>query len=161
MSSNDYLSREDNMDDLIAQMPELERTRYSRFGHHWFEPAFVDRKFVVYKVRHEGSQKINEVTVEAFDFNASGGAQALVREEVGGRSLVVTHVPVRLFEYPIYISVPPYLELKWDARTVNGAVRRSLSFGVFLKTKNAARFNSIGNTYIRTLNDFRAHLGAI
>lgn len=65
-------------------------------------------------------------------------------------------MPRRVFGYPIYMSVPAKLTLRWDGRLLrDGRVWRSLSFAVLVKTKNKSDFFSKGNTYIETPNRFR------
>jgi hypothetical protein len=71
------------------------------------------------------------------------------------QELTVTHVPRKVYAYPIYISLPPKLTIRWDARKVGDRVWRSLSFAFLIKTKNKSSFFSKGNVYCEVPNVFR------
>jgi hypothetical protein len=159
-----FFSDQENNADLLQYMPEEERERYLRFGHNRIEAAFQDRKFIVYQPtglmsngQHREPNILATLTVSDFEVGHQNGASATLSDlEAGGSpSLKITHVPRRVFNYPVYIAIPTNLTLRWDAREVNDRVWRSLSFAVLIKTKNRADFYSKGNTYMETPNKFR------
>lgn len=159
---SEYFTDEQNMQDLLKHMPEEERKRFESFGHNRVEPAFVNRVFIVYKPtgltpdnRHRQPEILNLIKVIDFAVDAREGAYAVLKEQMTQQELTVTHVPKRLFAYPVYISVPPKLTLKWDGRNVSDKVWRSLSFAFLIKTKNKSSFYSKGNVYIETPNNFK------
>lgn len=70
-------------------------------------------------------------------------------------------MPRSVYDYPIYMSVPSKLSMRWDGRRLeDGQVWRSLNFAVLIKTKNKSSFYSMGNTYMETPNYFKAFFPA-
>ena len=65
-------------------------------------------------------------------------------------------MPKRVFGYQIYMSVPPRLQLRWDARALpDGRIWRSMCLALLIKTRNRADFYSKDNTYCETVNSVR------
>lgn len=159
-----YLSEAANLEHLASLIPGLDRDLFNSFGHCQFEAAFKDRIFVVFEptgLNPDNTQRRPEVLtllkVLAFEVKAEEGAETLIYDARTGNEQRVGHVPVRVFDYKVFMQVPPYLNLKWDAaRDRNGAIRRSLSFGLLIKTANKSDFHSANNTYCLPPNKFRA-----
>ena len=157
-----FFSDEDNMADLVSQMPEEDRARYGNYGHHRIEPAFVDRVFIVYQPsglnaakQHIDPKIVTTIRVLEFSADYQSGASVRVRDEKFGDEQLITHIPRRLFNYQIFMSVPPRLSLRWDAHESGGTLYRSLSFVLLIKTRNKATFYSKNNFYIETPNKFK------
>jgi hypothetical protein len=127
------------------------------------EAVFLDRVFIVYKSTgltaggaHKEPKILNLVKVVDFMVEPRNGATLVLREQNTNQELTLGYVPRRVFGYPIYMSVPSKLTLRWDGRLLrDGRVWRSLSFAVLVKTKNKSDFYSKGNMYIETPNRFR------
>jgi hypothetical protein len=162
--ANTFFTDEANLAELVSHMPEDDRNRFNNYGHFRVEAVFIDRIFIVYKPtglttsgRHKPPEILTTVKVTDFSADARYGCKAtLVDQEHGGQELQVTHVPRRVFNYPVYVSIPARLNLRWDARLVGDRVWRSLSFAFLIKTKNKSDFYSKGNVYFESPNRFRA-----
>ncbi len=103
--------------------------------------------------RHKPPQVLNILKVVDFSVDPRHGCQVVIKEEQTNQELAIGHVPRRVYGYPIYMSVPAKLTVRWDGRVLeDGRVWRSLSFAVLIKSKNKADFYSKGNTYIETPN---------
>lgn len=162
MSGTQYLDEDENMAALVGLMPVGEQHSYLNYGHRRIESAFVDRVFVVYKPtglnaakQHREPDVLTTIRVKDFMVDAMSGASAKLYDEKNDRELRVTTVPKKLFEYPIYISIPPRLQLKWDARKVGERLLWSLSFAFLIKTRNKSDFYSAGNVYCESVNVFK------
>lgn len=160
--AGEFFTDEQNLAELVTHMPEDDQTRFNAYGHFRVEAVFVDRVFIIYKPtglnslkRHNEPEILNTVRVTDFGVNARTGCTATLRDEKLGQEMTVTHVPKRLFNYPVFVSVPPRITLRWDCRTVNGRPWRSMSFALLIKTKNKSDFYSKGNTYVETPNQFK------
>ena len=158
----EFFSDEENMADLVSQMPEEDRTRYGNYGHNRIEPAFVDRIFIIYQPsdlnaakQHIDPKIVTTIRVLDFSINSIDGAMVRVRDENFNSEQIITYVPKRLFKYQVFVSVPPRLVLKWDAHEADGHLHRSLSFALLVKTRNRATFYSKGNTYAESPGKFR------
>lgn len=161
MPASQFFDEKQNLTDLLKLMPDEDREQYLRYGHNRIEGAFEDRKFIVYQPTgltksgaHKEPRVLDTLTITDFGVTTQNGAHVALRASDGQR-MMVTHVPRKVFNYPIYISIPTNLTLRWDAREVNGRVWRSLSFAVMVKSRNRADFYSKDNTYMETPNQFR------
>lgn len=160
--SKDFFTDEQNLAELVSRMPEEDRQRFNNYGHFRVEAVFINRIFIVYRPtglnavgQHREPEILTTVKVVDFGVEVRDGCYAVIQDQQTGQELTVTHVPKKLFGYPIYISIPPRVTLRWDCRTVNGRPWRSLSFAMLIKTKNKSDFYSKGNTYVETPNEFK------
>lgn len=161
---NAFFDEKENLAELVSHMPEDDQKKFNNYGHFRVEAVFLNRVFIVYKptgltpgkaAQHKPPEILNLLKIVDFGVDIRNGAYAVLKDQKFEQELNIVHVPRKVFEYPVYMSVPPKLTLKWDARNVNGAVWRSMSFAVLIKTKNKSDFYSQGNTYIETPNVFR------
>lgn len=159
---SDFYTDEQNLAELVSHMPEEDQRRFNNFGHFRVEAVFLNRVFILYKPtglsesnRHLPPEIVNVVKFIDFGVDIRSGSYAVVEEQNTRQQMTFTHVPRRVFGHPVFMSVPPKLTLKWDARTVNNRVWRSLSFAMLIKTKNRADFYSKGNTYCETPNQLK------
>jgi hypothetical protein len=127
--ANTFFTDEANLAELVSHMPEDDRNRFNNYGHFRVEAVFIDRIFIVYKPtglttsgRHKPPEILTTVKVTDFSADARYGCKAtLVDQEHGGQELQVTHVPRRVFNYPVYVSIP--------ARLNCAGTRASLAIG--------------------------------
>jgi hypothetical protein len=160
--ASEFLTDEQNLAELVSHMAEDDQRRFNNFGHFRVEPAFIDRIFIVYKPmgltpagQHREPEILNLIKVIDFGLEPRNGCYAVLEDHTTRQQLTLTHVPKRVYGYPIYALVPPNLTLRWDARRVNERIWRSLSFALLIKTRNRSDFYSKGNTYIESPNKFR------
>jgi hypothetical protein len=151
-----YLRDEENTADLVNQMPLREQRLYENFGHNRIEASFVGRLFVVYEAKGRGKLPVVLTTVKVEDFGVdlNKGPWAKVSDQRTKEEQVITPVPRVLFTYPVLVSIPPRLLLRWDARWHEGKIYRSLSFAMLIKTRNKAKFAEADNIYMETPNAF-------
>lgn len=161
-NSDKFMSDEEGMAELVSLMPEADREVYAKFGHNRLEAAFLDRAFIVYRCEGRNSKDIQRppkvistIRVIGFHADASQGCTIKLLDEETETTLEVGHVPVRLFDYPVFVSAPQRMSLKWDAHRWAGKVVRNLTFVLFVKTANKAEFFSKGNIYMETPNKLR------
>ena len=162
MAGNEFFEDAQNVEDLVRHMPEDEQRRYRTYGDNRIEAAFINRVFIVYRPtgltsetkRHKEPEILTTIRVTDFSATARSGCVLTLEDQKHGQQMMVTHVPKQLFNFPIFVSIPPRLTLRWDARTVGESVVRTMSFAMFVKMKNKADFYSKGNTYVSTPNEF-------
>lgn len=161
--SSQYLSNEENLADLEAQMLEADRPAYDEFKHLRIESGFIDRIFVVYRPTglteqntHRDPEILTQVRVVDFTATARFGCSLTLEDMGTGQVQTVGHVPERLFHYNVFVAVPPFHRLRWDARPYKGAVKRSLAFGVMVKQKTRSDHYSMGVTMLETPSGFQA-----
>lgn len=157
-----YLDSEASVANLVRQLPPEVQEEWNRYGHLRVEPTFLDRVFVVFRAtgrNNQGAAKAPEIltTIRALNFTASDsdGCTLGLLDETNNRKMTATHLPQKLFDYPLFVSIPPFFTMRWDARQHGGRTMRSLSYLLFIKARNKASFNSVGNTYMETPNKLR------
>lgn len=157
-----YLSEEDNLADLNSRIPGSDRETFLNYGHLRIEPAFDRRLFVVFKPagltatgQHRDPEILTTIKVLSLRVDSVKGASCTITDQISGARTDLTYIPHRVFGYDLFMSVPPVLRLRWDAREHDQGIDRSLAYGLLIKTKNRSDFYSAGNTYIETPNRFR------
>ncbi len=156
-----FVTERDNLADLISKMSARDLELYNSLGHIFTEAAFIDRKFVVVETKGKRGpdpkppKVLGTLRVIAFNASSSGGSVMTLQDETG-KTLQVGHVPTRLFGFPVFVSVPIYQGLKWEAKELrDGSYRRSLVWGVCFKQRSAIKWMNPGNVSVLTPNDFR------
>lgn len=157
---------------LVDRMPAEESEEFNKFGHMKIESGFENRVFIVYEPRgkRSGQEKLIEqrepkvlttVRVIGLTTDLRYGAQALIRDEGTGAEMVVRYVPKKLFNYPIYISLPAEMSLKLSEFQKENGVQKLVTFALLVKSRNKSDFYTVGNTYMESPNKFKELFPAI
>lgn len=162
MSSHAYLGDAESLKDLESRMMSPDREVYAGFRHMRVDAAFLGRIFIVYKpsgLTPEGQHKSPDVLtqVKVIDFNATAkaGCTLSLEDLTTGETMTVGHIPSRLFGYDVFVASPPFQRLRWDGRHDQGSVRRSLAFGILIKTRTRSDWYSAGATMVESPKGFR------
>ena len=162
MSSHQYLGDAESLKDLESRMMSPDREIYEGFKHLRVEAAFLGRVYIVYKPTgltsentHRPPEILAQIKVIDFVSNARDGSSIKLENLSTGETMTVSHIPKKLFGYDAYVASPPYQRLRWDGRVLQGAVKRSLSFGILLKTRTRSDFYSAGATMVESPKVFR------
>lgn len=157
-----YLSDAESMAELVSRINENDRPAFDAFGHIRIEAVFDNRLLIVYKPQgldgkvHKAPEVLTTIKVRNYECDSASGSSIEIEDLHTGERQVITHVPARVFNYDLFMSVPQALRLRWDVRSDgNGALSRSLSYAVLIKTKNRSDWYSYGVTYAETPNRFR------
>lgn len=150
------------MAELVSLMPVDEQKQYLNYGHRRIEATFVDRVFIIYRPtglnaakQHREPDIVTTVRIMDFMVDSTNGASSRLLDERSGAEMRIGYVPKKIFTYPIFVSIPARLTLKWDARKVGERTLRSMSFALLVKTKNRSDFYSQGNVYAETPASFK------
>lgn len=170
--SSDYLSEKENLADLVSRMPADEAEAYQRPGHLKIEAGFKDRIFIVYKARglRNGKTKATDqlepqvlttIKVLSLTTNLQNGSQAVLLDETTGQEMTVRHIPKRLFNYPVFISLPADMRISLGGLRKPDGVQRSVSFALLIKSADRADMLTEGNVYIETPKTFKKLFPAV
>jgi hypothetical protein len=161
-----FVNEQDNLADLISRMPEEARQEFQKLGHTYTTAAVIDRKCLIVQTmgKREGRPRppkmLGIVRIIGFSATSGGGCTATVQDEATGKTLQVGHVPTRLFGFPVFISVPIYQGLKWEAKELrDGSYRRSLVFGLCFKQQSAIKWLNRDNVAVLMPNEYRDIFG--
>lgn len=163
-----YLEQRDNLDDLVERMPNHAKSRYKMMRNLRVDSAFLDRIYIIYKhpeLDVTGIQKkpqiLGAIKVTGFRLDAGHGASLTFMDVATGDEQTVGYVPQQIFDWDCFLSVAPESMIKWDAwdswdDTEEATVRRrSMSFGVLIKSACRTETPIVGATLIDTFNGFR------
>lgn len=163
---SNFLNESETLDSLLAKMKPEDSAEYKRYGHLRREAAFEDRVFIVYQPRGVRSnyseitdQKepivLSTVRVTGLTTDIKNGAQVRLYNEATGSEMTVGYTPKKLFNYPIYISLPADMNLKLGGQRKGDTVNHSFTFVMLIKSRNRSDFYSVTNTYMETPDRFR------
>lgn len=154
-----YLNDTDGMADLVSQMQTDDQAVFNSYGHMRVEAVFDKRIFFVYKSKGQGAAPEMLGTIKVLDYECSSesGSSVEIEDVETGQRQVITHVPSRVFDYNLFMSVPQALRLRWDARVhpVTHKLVRSLSYALLVKSQSRSDQFTPHATYIETFNRFR------
>lgn len=158
-----YLTEEQNVADLINQIEDQDQAAFAALKANRIEAAFSGRILVIYEPKgliesgdHREPAILTAISFSDFASDGEIGADVVVNDLKHRESITVGHVPTRLFDYDIFLHIPPVYRLRWDARENDSGVKvRSLVFPVSIFTKNRSSHYSAGVQYAETPNRFR------
>jgi hypothetical protein len=157
-----YLNEAESAAELLSHMREEDKQAFNDFGHTRIEAVFNNRLFVVYKPQgldgkeHKAPEVLTTIKVLNYEGTSEDGSSVEVEDLRTGERQIITHVPARVFDYDLFMSVPSALRLRWDVRvSETGKMLRSLSYALLVKAKNRSDWYSFGVTYAETPNRFR------
>jgi hypothetical protein len=146
-----------SLEEIVSHLPDDEREEWASFRHLRVEPAFQDRVFIVWNAGTRDDPPKIVATLRVVSFVAKDDTGCIIRllNDATGKEMEVTHVPKKLFGYPIFVAIPPAFTLRWDVRYHAGQALRSLSYLMFFKTKSRSDFFGKGVFYVDTPNKLR------
>lgn len=151
-----------NLADLASRIEGPDRELFQSFKALTVHAAFDDRIFIIYQpqgLNHDGTHrapnilaKLRCIGILCTSVNGCGiRLENMATEEVQD----VGYIPVRPFGMDFFMSVPPSLKLRWDAKVVNGNLIRNLQYALLVKTRSRSDWHSAGATMCETINNFR------
>jgi hypothetical protein len=152
-----YLTTEESLRDFESQIDPQEKGVYEGFRHKRIEAGFVGRIYVIYKPtgltkegKHRPPDVLGQVKVTHFEGDAFRGFYAVVEDMETGEEVEIDHIPRAILDYDVFMSIPPTQHIRFDGRRVGDKIKRSLVFGVLIKTRTRSDHYSAGVTMIET-----------
>lgn len=168
MSSQTYMSESESLRDLESRMMSPDREIYQSYKNLRVDAAFLGRILIVYKPtgltadnQHREPEVLTQIKIVGFRADLKTGCVITLEDLSSGQVLEVSHIPVRLFHYDVFVGSPPFQRLRYDGRIENGAVRRSLAFGILIKTRTRSDWYSASATMVESPKNFRALYPAV
>jgi hypothetical protein len=159
---NNYLTEDENLAELVKLISEHDQALFADMTAARIEAAFSGRYLVVYKPTglnadrtHREPEILTTIGFSDFESDSVNGADVVVHDYKAGEQMVIGHVPTRLFDYDMFLHIPPVYRCRWDARHSDGRLIRSLVFPINVWTRNRSSHYSAGATYAETPNRFK------
>lgn len=158
-----YIEDRQLLDYLITRLPIEQQREFKSFKHLQREAAFLDRVFYVYTDQGSTSRGPNDpiirTTVRIIDFGLQprGGFVATLRDDNTHTEIQVSHTPVRLWEYPIYLAIPTRQTVALDVKQLaDGSLAEGVSFALLAKMQTHGEGHTAGSTCIASPKKFKA-----
>jgi len=141
-----------------AKMSPDDKAMFEKHGYNRFECAFHNRVFYIYQCAgrdHHNKQRAAKVhaVVRVIDMSLSlaRGYEISLLNETTNQKQAVGAIPAKLFDFPIFVSVPCSFAAKQNLVTgPNGEVHWDPVLGLYVKAANKADFYSNKNFYAET-----------
>lgn len=155
---NKYRTDEETFKHLKSRMRPGEADEFESYKHLKIESGFYDRVFVVYQpkgikpgtVEQLQPKVLSVVRVTGLVADLRSGASARLYDETSGTEMTIGYVPRKLFNYPIFISMPTNMHLKMGTQLQGDGVRDSFTFALLVKCKNKSDFYTPESVYMET-----------
>lgn len=161
-----WVPADKNLADLVTRIVPEDRPLYESLRYVYTEAAFYDRRFVIVRTTGRNARGPNQpdilgsFVVTGFRCDHERGSTIFVKDEASSQSLQVGHVPLRLWRFPAFLSVPIYQGVKWEAKEMqNGTYLRRLVFGICVKQQSNVKFYNKDNVAVLTPNEYKTHFG--
>lgn len=130
-----------NPDDKVV----FDDTRHGRV-----ETAVPGKELVVYRMQGRQPHVLSRVSI--VDLLIDNGATMEIIDLGTRERLVVGYSPCRLFDYPVFLSLPPSLTMRWRVGFDDG--RGFMSWPVYMRTQSRRHLREVGITYCETPKAF-------
>lgn len=158
----DILGDAANTAELASRIPEPDRALYRDFKALAIHAAFDDRVFIVYKPQgltaegqHRPPQVVARLRCMGFAATSRNGAEVQIENLETGDVAYVGYIPSRVFGLDVFMAVPPNMRLKWDVHARRGAMIRSMSYALLIKTRSRSDWYSANVDMCETPNKLK------
>jgi len=152
--------------EIVGMMPDNQAKEFDKLTYMKIEMCFKGRVFIVYSPRgmRPGQTKLGEqksprilTTIKVVDLAVSleEGSKMTLLDETTGQEIYVRHVPRKLFNYPIYVSLPAEMTLRITEKRRTGERLGDITFPMLSKTGNKPETYTVDNVYLDTPNKFK------
>lgn len=149
-----YLSETESLEILTSRLPKVQQDEIQSLKHRRIEQGFKDRKFIVYNYDKRKVNILANLHVLDFQADEEEGCSFDLSWGDKGDNLIIGHTPVKLWDFPIYMSVPCHPRLMFSLAVEGNKVSQSLAFPVMIKTQSRMSLKEGGVTYIESLKTF-------
>lgn len=148
MNQADFLPLSDHFARLVTLLEPPDFRDYNRLKHTRQETGYRGRTFYVYEIRDRVPNILDHITVQDFSCTDDSGASTELRNS-HGETLIVGYAPIRLFDYPIFVSVALHNKVRWST-TDDNIMGGSLAFDLVIRTASRLHLRERGVTYCET-----------
>ncbi len=153
---SDILSLPEVQNHLASLIPISDLQVFQGLKFAQLEGAFIGRVFTVYKAAGQQGGEPNapkvltRLRVDDFCADAETGPAALIKDISTKERIWVDTTPTRLWEFPLFMQIPPNVTLRWTLRREGDEVKTMLLFGLVTRMANRSETYTDGATYCLT-----------
>lgn len=156
------LSMKEHRDHLGSLVYTEDQELYKTLKHSYLEGAFVGRVFVVYRAtgiiagKPNPPQILGYIKVTDFESSPDYGSEVEIENLNTSERMWVGHIPNKLYNYDLFMSVPVVLQTTYSANYEGDEVKNTLLFGVIIRALGRTEHCIDGATYALTPKRFHA-----
>lgn len=141
--------------EFFAQLTDLlspeDKAIFDHTRHGRVETASTGKEMVVYRMQDRQPRILSQICIVDLSIDDGGASTEII--DLGTRErLVVGYSPCRLFDYPIFLSLPPSLTMRWRVGFDDG--RGFMTWPIYMRTQSRRHLREVGVTYCETLKAF-------
>lgn len=141
--------------EFFAQLTDLlspeDKAIFDDTRHGRVETASTGKEMVVYRMQDRQPRILSQISIVDLSIDDGGASTEII--DLGTRErLVVGYSPCRLFDYPIFLSLPPSLTMRWRVGFSDG--EGFMTWPIYMRTQSRRHLREVGVTYCETLKAF-------
>lgn len=149
-----FLMPEEFSEYLAENISEEEKEVLAGMRHTRIEPAYRNRKFIVYRMDGRLPEKLATLAVMDFVCDDEDGCSTQIEWMETGDIITVGYAPTQVFDFPIFVHLPVNQKVRWSAKTDNPE-DQSLSFLMVVRTQTRRNLRERDATYMETTREFQ------
>lgn len=136
---------------LTGRLDPGDRVLFDETRHGRVETASNGKEMVVYRMHGRQPNILSRISIVDLSIDEHGASTEII--DLGTRDrLVVGYSPCRLFDYPIFMSLPPSLTMRWRVGFDDGG--GFMTWPIYMRTQSRRHLREVGITYCETLKAF-------
>lgn len=136
---------------LTAHLSAANLAAFNQTRHARVETASPGKEFVVYQMQSRQPKILAQLSIVDLSIDDEGASTEII--DLGTRErLVIGYGPQRLFEFPLFMSLPLSLTLRWRVSADDGA--GFLAWPIYMRTQSRRHLREVGVVYCETLRAF-------
>ena len=152
---SNFLSSEEYYDVLVEGLPQTTRDALDSMRHVRVEPAYRNRKFIVYRMDLRHPEKLATLNILDYVCNDEDGSTTQIEwMERPGSIITIGHTPTKVFDFPIFAHIPLSQKTRWGVRT-DDVDDPSLSFLLVLRTQSRRHLRERDVVYMESNKAFQ------
>jgi len=135
----DIVDKDKFIGDFLDEMSQEDLDLYNTFNALRADGAYDGKVLALFTRQGGDAQVLGRIKVLDFECNSAEGSTIRVQDMATNRTLILDHVPQRLFEYPVFAFTATVSLLRY---TYNKENYRTLAYPMLLKTKHSIQYGT-------------------
>lgn len=142
---------------LTARLSAADLAAFTQTRHARVETASPGKELVVYRMQDRQPKILARLSIVDLSIDDEGASTEIIN--LGTRErLVVGYGPQRLFDFPLFFSLPLSLTLRWRVNIDGGG--GFLTWPMYMRTQSRRHLREVGVVYCETLRAFHEEFTA-
>lgn len=149
-----FLMPEDFSEYLADNIDEADKAVLATMKHTRIEPAYRNRKFIVYEMVNRLPEKLATLAIMDFVCDDEEGCSTQIEWLETGDIVTVGYAPTKVFDFPIFVHLPVNQKVRWSAK-FDDPEDQSLSFLMVVRTQTRRNLRERDAIYMESTKEFQ------